>query len=147
MGLMAHVAGRPREWATHKCSPITIQTDRTNRGRSSNAGIGRGLRLMTGAASGPHSETAEMADQIDQIRRAHAQARPKAAVNPAFANCHIDREILLAEIKRLRMAIKEHYEVIFSSQRGHETSANKLHDAAFGTNYSGGSPDRDGEND
>ena len=33
---------------------------------------------------------------------------------------------LEAEVERLQAAIKEHYEVIFSSPYGHETSANKL---------------------
>jgi len=38
---------------------------------------------------------------VDQIKRAHASARPKAE-NPAWMNCHHDCGVLLAEIERLQ---------------------------------------------
>lgn len=45
-----------------------------------------------------------MSDRIEQIRRAHASARPNPAANPAWANAENDIGILLAEIDRLRGA-------------------------------------------
>lgn len=42
-------------------------------------------------------------DQIDQIRRAHASARPKDE-NPAWKNCHHDCGVLLRAIEELQQA-------------------------------------------
>ncbi len=44
-------------------------------------------------------------DQIEQICRAHASARPKPS-NLAWSNCHHDCGVLLAEIERLHDAIR-----------------------------------------
>lgn len=44
-----------------------------------------------------------MSERIEQIRRAHKSARPNAATNPAWANCHHDCGVLLAEIDRLKL--------------------------------------------
>lgn len=44
-------------------------------------------------------------DPIEQIRRAHASARPTNE-NIAWQNCHHDRGVLLIEIGRLREALK-----------------------------------------
>ena len=38
-------------------------------------------------------------DKIEQIRRAHGQARPKTD-NPAWLNCHHDCRVLLEEIEQ-----------------------------------------------
>lgn len=40
--------------------------------------------------------------RLEQIRLAHQSARPNAAENPAWANCHADCGVLLAEIERLQ---------------------------------------------
>jgi hypothetical protein len=45
-----------------------------------------------------------MNDDIEQIRRAHASARPVTS-NPAWMNCHHDCAVLLAEIDSLRLAL------------------------------------------
>ena len=44
-------------------------------------------------------------DKIEQIRRAHGQARPKTD-NPAWLNCHHDCRVLLGEIEGLWVAIR-----------------------------------------
>lgn len=43
---------------------------------------------------------------IEQIRRAHASARPNTQ-NPAWMNCHHDCGVLLAEIERLRRELSQ----------------------------------------
>lgn len=48
-----------------------------------------------------------MIDQVEQIRRAHKSAKPNSAANPAWANCHHDCGVLLAEIDRLVAALDE----------------------------------------
>lgn len=46
-------------------------------------------------------------ETVDRIRRSHRAARPNPAENPAWANCHMDCGVLLAEIDRLREALEE----------------------------------------
>lgn len=46
-----------------------------------------------------------MSGRIEQIRAAHLAARPKPAVNPAWANAEHDIGVLLAEIQRLRTGL------------------------------------------
>ena len=41
-------------------------------------------------------------ESVERIRRSHRNARPDAAENPAWANCHLDCGVLLTEIERLR---------------------------------------------
>src|SRR6185437_12574281 len=48
-----------------------------------------------------------MNDRIDQIRRSQASARPNPRENPAWAHCHADCNILLAEIDRLQRRLDE----------------------------------------
>ena len=47
-----------------------------------------------------------MIDPIEQIRRAHLSARPKAA-NPAWMNTHAQIDVLLVEIDSLRATLRE----------------------------------------
>lgn len=40
-------------------------------------------------------------ETVERISRTYRSARPNPAENPAWANCHMDCGILLAEIERL----------------------------------------------
>jgi len=41
-------------------------------------------------------------ETVDRIRNSHRHAKPNPAENPAWANCHMDCGILLAEIEHLK---------------------------------------------
>jgi len=43
---------------------------------------------------------------IERIRLTHRAARPDPTQNPAWANCHLDCGVLLAEIARLQVALE-----------------------------------------
>lgn len=46
-------------------------------------------------------------ETVDRIRRTHRHAQPNPAENPAWANCHMDCGILLAEIDRLHKLVMD----------------------------------------
>lgn len=65
----------------------------------------------------------------DEIERLRAMVQDEARWQPIAASYRDERDAL-------RAAVLEHYEVIFSSQHGHEESAVKLHAVAFPTSVS-----------
>jgi hypothetical protein len=46
-------------------------------------------------------------ETVERIRNSVRHARPNPSENPAWANCHLDCQVLLAEIERLRAIVRE----------------------------------------
>lgn len=49
-------------------------------------------------------------ETVDRIRRSHLSARPNPSANPAWANCHMNCGVLLAQIERLTEALELFYD-------------------------------------